>query len=125
MFTDELRARTRDSMERILRGVTEAHGASYELDYTVGFDPVVNDPALAALVREVVGPEQLTHVDPIMGGDDFSAYLGAVPGVYFFVGAGGSGAFPHHHPRFTIDEAAFPVGIETMSRSALAFLGSA
>jgi amidohydrolase len=123
MFSDELRARTRESMERILQGVTQAHGASYELDYTVGYDPVVNDPALAARVREVVGPEQLTRLDPIMGGDDFSAYQRVVPGVYFFVGAGGKGAFPHHHARFAIDEAAFPIGIDALSRTALAFLG--
>jgi amidohydrolase len=58
-----------------------------------------------------------------MGGDDFSAYQRVVPGVYFFVGAGGKGAFPHHHPRFTIDERAFPIGIDALSRTALAFLG--
>jgi amidohydrolase len=122
MFSEELRARTRESMARILGGVTAAHGAGYELDYTVGYDPVVNDPELAALVREVVAPERLVQLDPIMGGDDFSAYLREVPGVYFFVGAGASGAFPHHHPRFTIDERAFPLGIDTMSRTALSFL---
>jgi amidohydrolase len=102
--------------------VTQAHGASYELDYTIGYDPVVNDPALAGLVREVVGPEQLAQVDPIMGGDDFSAYQRVVPGVYFFVGAGGKGAFPHHHPRFTIDEAAIRPGIAVFVRTALDYL---
>ncbi len=46
-----------------------------------------------------------------MGGEDFSAYLEKAPGAFFFVGAGGEGAFPHHHPRFTLDEAAFRPGI--------------
>jgi amidohydrolase len=46
-------------------------------------------------------------VDPIMGGDDFSTYQREAPGVYFMVGARSEEAgatFPHHHPRFTIDE---------------------
>ena len=43
-----------------------------------------------------------------MGGDDFSAYLEHAPGCYAFVGAGGE--FPHHHPRFVIDERALAIG---------------
>jgi amidohydrolase len=43
-----------------------------------------------------------------MGGDDFSAYLAEAPGCYAFVGAGGE--FPHHHPRFVIDERALAIG---------------
>ena len=43
-----------------------------------------------------------------MGGDDFSAYLGEAPGCYAFIGAGGE--FPHHHPRFVIDERALAIG---------------
>ena len=34
---------------------------------------------------------------------------GVLEGVDAVVGAGGEGAFPHHHPRFTIDERALPV----------------
>jgi hypothetical protein len=42
--------------------------------------------------------------------EDFSAYLRAAPACFFLVGAGSENAFPHHHPRFTIDdEAALPV----------------
>jgi len=61
---------------------------------------------------------------PCMAGEDFSAYLRAAPGCFFFVGAGHDGAFPHHHPRFTIDEGALPVAIETMTRAALQFLNA-
>ena len=43
-----------------------------------------------------------------MGGDDFSAYLAEAPGCYAFIGAGGE--FPHHHPRFVIDERALAIG---------------
>jgi metal-dependent amidase/aminoacylase/carboxypeptidase family protein len=52
------------------------------------------------------------------------AYQRVAPGCFFFVGAGEKGAFPHHHPRFTIDESALAVGIDTLTRTTLRFLGA-
>ena len=43
-----------------------------------------------------------------MGGDDFSAFQAEAPGCYAFIGAGGE--YPHHHPRFVIDERALAIG---------------
>jgi amidohydrolase len=119
--TDELRRRTREAMEVVLAGVSAAHGATFEFEYVEGYASVVNDPVLSALVREVAG-ERVVERQPLMAGEDFSAYLEAAPGCFFFVGAGGEEAFPHHHPRFTIDERALPVGIEMLTRTALRFL---
>lgn len=31
--------------------------------------------------------------------------------------AGNKDAFPHHHPRFTINERALPIGIDTFTRT--------
>ena len=121
-YRQEVRERTRDTIERILNGVTAAHGGDYELDYTFGYDPVVNDLELAALIRDAVGLDRVVDYDPIMGGEDFSAYLRAAPGCFVFVGAGGEGAYPHHHPRFTIDELALPVAVETLLQTALRYL---
>lgn len=50
--------------------------------------------------------------------EDFSYYVQKVPGVYFFTGSSTDDPntqFPHHHPRFNIDERA-------MKNSAKAFL---
>jgi amidohydrolase len=123
-YRRELREQTRDAIERILSGIASAHNASYQLHYTVGYDPVVNDPGIAALVRDAAGADRLVDFEPLMAGEDFSAYLRAAPGCFFFVGAGHDGAFPHHHPRFTIDERALPVAIETLTRAALRFLNA-
>jgi amidohydrolase len=63
-----------------------------------------------------------------MGGDDFSALQEQAPGCYFFVGAGSeeSGAvWPHHHPRFRIDERALAVGTRAHVEIALRALGGA
>jgi amidohydrolase len=112
-FSTEARERTRTAIERIVAGVTQAHAAAYRLEYVEGYLPVDNDPELAARVaaaaRRALGGDALTEIAPVMGGDDFSVYQREAPGVYFVVGARSeeTGAtFPHHHPRFTIDERA-------------------
>jgi len=94
-------------IDEIARGVCAAHGAEHELDFRFGYKPVVNEQRATELVREAVG-EQLVDIDPIMGGDDFSAFQAEAPGCYAFIGAGGE--FPHHHPRFVIDERALAIG---------------
>ncbi len=106
-FDAALRERMPELIEEIGNGVCAAHGAEFELDFTFGYKPVVNDERATGLVRDVVSDE-LFELDPIMGGDDFSAYLAEAPGCYAFVGAGGE--FPHHHPRFVIDERALAIG---------------
>jgi amidohydrolase len=113
-FDPAVRTRLRELVEEVVRGVCSAHGASYELDYVFGYDPVVNDERATELVRGVVADGMLAPLAPIMGGDDFSAYLAEAPGCYAFIGAGSeaSGAVhPHHHPRFRIDERALAVGV--------------
>jgi amidohydrolase len=118
-FDPEVRAAVRGEMERVLRGVTEVHRATYSFEYLEGYDPVLNDPDAAELVRAAVvaelGEGVLVDHSPIMAGDDFSAYLSRAPAVFFIVGAGQKGAAPHHHPRFTIDEGAFRNGSRSSS----------
>jgi amidohydrolase len=113
-FDPDVRKRLPELVEEVVRGVTSAHGADYELDYQFGYQPVVNDERATALVRDVIADGELTELAPIMGGDDFSAYLAEVPGCYAFIGAGDEDAgatFPHHHPRFRIDERALRTGV--------------
>jgi len=113
-FDRDVRERMPQLIEEVVRGVTSAHGAAYELDYTFGYQPVVNDEAATALVREAIAPDERADLAPIMGGDDFSAYLAEAPGCYAFIGAGDEDAgatFPHHHPRFRIDERALETGV--------------
>jgi amidohydrolase len=123
-FDPELRARMPVLVEDVARGITQAHGAAYELDYVMGYAPVVNDPGVTATVRDALG--DLVDMAPLMGGDDFSVYLTEAPGCYFFVGAGSEEAgatYPHHHPRFRIDERALAVGTDAHVRTALRVLG--
>jgi amidohydrolase len=113
----------------MIKGITEAHGATFEIAFERGYRPVVNDDALTARLRDVVartlGANVLTDMRPSMGGEDFSAYQQRVPGVFAFVGAGNVDAgiaYPHHHPRFQIDERALDVGLRYLAAATVDLL---
>ena len=106
-FDPDIRQRLPELIEATTNHVCAAHGAAAELDYQFGYKPVVNDAHATELVQHAIG-DRLADLDPIMGGDDFSAYLEHAPGCYAFIGAGGE--HPHHHPRFRIDERALAIG---------------
>ncbi len=128
-FTQESRERTRLTVERIVAGVTQAHGATYRLDYEQGYAPVVNDADAAELVKAAataeLGEDAVADQERIMAGEDFSAYQQVVPGVFFTAGARNEAigaSYPHHHPRFAIDEAALRNGIAVLARTAIDYL---
>ncbi len=124
-FDPELRQQAPKLMERIIRGVCEAHGASYTFAYDLGYRAVINTDwvadTLMDIARREVGDKAVVAV-PSMGGEDFSAYLTKAPGAYFNVGSGNTAQqsdFPHHHPRFTIDEDALMTGVVMLHEAAV------
>ena len=128
-FDSALRERIPQLMERIIKGVCDAHGARYELSIERGYRPVVNDPATCERLEQVVtqtfGRDVLLSTRPTMGGEDFSAYLQKAPGVFAFVGAGNVAEdilYPHHHPRFNIDEASLDIGLRYLTAATLDLL---
>jgi amidohydrolase len=127
-FEGEVREQTRAAIEQTIAGIVAAHGAGYELDYVYGYDAGINDAQVSDLVARCVGlvhGTELVQMEPLPAGDDMTYFLQAAPGAYFFVGTRSDEAgstYPHHHPRFTIDERSLPHGAETLVRTALAAL---
>ncbi|MBF2029814.1 MAG: amidohydrolase [Oscillatoriales cyanobacterium C42_A2020_001] len=111
-------------MEQIIKGICEAHGATYEFKYWELYPPVMNDGAIANLVRSVAedvveSPLGMVPECQTMGGEDMSFFLQEVPGCYFFLGSANAVkglAYPHHHPRFDFDETALGMGVEIFVR---------
>jgi amidohydrolase len=62
-----------------------------------------------------------------MGAEDFSWYQQQVPGCFMFIGIGNKEkgvSYPHHHPKFDMDEQALSYGVEVMAEAALRLLKS-
>lgn len=117
---------TRDMLERrigeLASGIAEAMGGKADVVYTRGYPATVNDEEMSNLVREaargIVGEENVQIADPKMGAEDFSYFLIERPGCFFFVGTKDDekdSGWPHHHPRFDIDEEGMTAGIATMA----------
>ncbi|PFH88074.1 M20 family metallopeptidase [Bacillus sp. AFS088145] len=118
-FNANLRKSVPELMERVIKGITEAHGAKYKFDYEFGYRPVINDEqitkAIEETILEVFDEKTLDLMKPNMGGEDFSAFQQKAPGTFFYVGAGNKEkdiTYPHHHARFTIDEDALEIGVK-------------
>lgn len=123
-FDPKLRERAPQWMERIIGGICEAHGASYTFSYEPGYRAVINTDWVADVLTEIarreVGDKAVEAV-PSMGGEDFSAYLTKAPGAYFNLGSGNTALeshYPHHHPRFTMDEDALMTGVVMLYEAA-------
>jgi len=128
---EEVRERLPELMERVAKGVAEAHGASCSFEYHRGPDPVVNDEEVARVVeetaRDLFGEEAVEAPSPSMGGEDFSAYQWAAATAFFLVGARNEEkgiTHPNHHPRFDIDEDALPIGAKMFVHAAMRLLGA-
>jgi len=128
-FDATLRESVPALMERVVKGITDAHGATYTFKYEFGYRPVINDAEVTEKIRETVlevfGEEALEMLRPNMGGEDFSAFQQKAPGTFFYVGAGNPAkgiTYPHHHPRFTIDEDALEKGVKMFVHAAFKLL---
>ncbi|MFC7393157.1 M20 family metallopeptidase [Scopulibacillus cellulosilyticus] len=120
-FNPEIRNNAPKLMKKIIKGVTEAHGASYELDYQFGYASVNNDEnvtrKMEEMIEEVFGKDYIEYPPAAMGGEDFSAFLTKAPGCFIPVGAGNKEkgiTAPHHHPKFTVDEDSLEDGVKIL-----------
>ena len=112
-LNNELRQELPQKIEKIIRGITEPYGATYELDYYLGYPVTVNDPGVTETVRRaaisVLGGDKVrVAARASMGGEDYAYFLNKVPGTYIRIGTRNpeKGICQEmHHPRFDIDEA--------------------
>jgi amidohydrolase len=116
-------------VREICEGVAAALGCHAEVTITPITLAVDNDPGLseriAAIAAEVVGAENVQRDVRTMGSEDMAYLMDDIPGCYFFVGSANAGKgmdYPHHNPRFDIDEDALVIGAELLASAAASFV---
>jgi amidohydrolase len=124
-FVPEVRELLHQRIRELAAGVAASFGASAEVTITFGVDPTVNAPEPTEVMRKavaaVIGDAQIDANFRTTGAEDFSAVLARVPGSYFFIGSCSAEAngFPHHNPRFDIDERCLPQGVAILCDAAV------
>jgi carboxypeptidase Ss1 len=113
----ELRDKMPILLEETIRGITSLNNATYQFEYLKGHPPLNNPQAQVDFIRDKIialfGAESVEHIDPKMGGEDFSYYLEKIPGAYVFLGSGNleKGVNqPLHSSRFLLDEDVLSMG---------------
>lgn len=121
-YTNPIRETMIRRTEEILAGVCSAFGATYEFDHQTSCPPLVNDPGVAAYVRQQAeayfGPKNILSAAS-MGAEDMGVFLEQRPGCYFWLGARNEPrgiAGRHHDSGFVIDEDALLLGVEFGTR---------
>lgn len=125
-FSQEVRELLHRRIHEVATGMAVALGARAEVNIRLGVDPTVNAAAPTGVVHEaaaaVLGADQINTTYRTTGGEDFSAVLAAVPGNFFFLGARNDERelnYPHHNPRFDIDESCLPLGVAILCDAAV------
>ena len=111
-----------DWLQDRVKSMAAQVAAANDCEATIGFPgnvypPTVNNAAVwntvQAIAGELLGPDAVHEVPPVMGGEDFAFYTEQVPGC--FVGLGirnveSDCTHNVHHPLFKVDEDALPIG---------------
>ncbi|HET8844475.1 MAG TPA: amidohydrolase [Ktedonobacteraceae bacterium] len=130
-YSQEHREKLIRRIRELSQGIASAMNATCEVDVFDGCPACVNDPSMTSVVQRAaeaaVGAGSVDTGEEVMttGSDDMGYFLGMVPGCYFIVGAKNpekEANYPHHHPRFNIDEDSMPIAAEVLVRTALEYL---
>lgn len=97
-----------------------------KVEFTYGPPPLINDKGMTEKLRkameDILGADLVHEVaEPTMGGEDMAFFQEKVPGSFFFLPAtfGDERDYPHHNPKFDLNEDVFWIGPAVMVRFAI------
>lgn len=119
-----------NAMRRIIDGTAETFGAKAKLDFKWMTIPVINDneklnTIAQNAVKKLYGEDGLGHLDTMMGSEDFSFYMGEVPGVFSFLGSRDTEKgyiYTNHQEQYTVDEGLLKRGAAVYAQFAFDYL---
>jgi amidohydrolase len=128
-FRSDMSKQAEERLRAILKGVTEAAGATGEVTlYERGAPATINDVELTRAtvpaLERAAGAGRVKRIPPAMGSEDFSFFANEVPGFFFRLGQvkPGTTSGDHHTPTFLADDGSVPVGIKVMSYALFDYL---
>ena len=129
LFREETREMVKRRIQEVADGVSSAMGCSAHVDFGLGIGAVVNDAEVIARARDVFA-NYADSVDvlekPWMASEDVGLFMRRSPSAFLLVGSANHEReldYPHHHPRFDIDENVLPLSVGLMSALIADYLG--
>lgn len=128
-LNEDIRKNFPQWIESVVGGVCQGMGADYKFKYSWGYPSLHNDAEFAdffqTVAEDLLGPDQVHQLpEPTMGGEDMAYFLQKAPGIFFCLGIAGKDGipYPHHNPRFDIDESALWTGSALLAEAAQRWL---
>ena len=119
-LTLESRKHIQDRFTQICEGVAHAMRGSATVEIVGAHPPLINNREITEKLRTgaaaILGGDQVHEIhEPSMGGEDMAAFLEKVPGTFFYLPTtyGDERDFPHHHPKFNLNEDVLWIGAAT------------
>ncbi|UCZ53447.1 amidohydrolase [Bacillus shivajii] len=110
-YNDEVRRNIEIALRRVATSTCEGTGAKANIEFFGDCPSIYNDSKETDRVKEmatlIFDEGKVVEAEPLMGSEDYSLYQQHVPGVYFIVGGENrdiNAVYPHHHPKFNVDE---------------------
>lgn len=113
-FSDEVYEKLVERVEETVKNIAAGYGCEGIVEFNHMYRVVDNDPALVQALEEACGENYMT-TPPYMLSEDFSFFQQAVPGLFFFLGAGNpEKGFTHplHSADFDFDEKILCHGVD-------------
>ncbi|MFC5590015.1 M20 family metallopeptidase [Sporosarcina soli] len=109
---------------QLTESICASFGAKGHYHFIEGTPPLYNHPEACefakGIIQQTFGEDVFMPLNPVMGAEDYAYYLKEKTGAFINVGMQSEiSAYPHHHPKFDLDEKAIPAGIELMIQLAL------
>ncbi len=128
-FDPEVRSKVLERFRNIVARTAEAMNCEAEIQITPLTPAVINNGQVSERVLKIAGntlPQSNLETNfQTMGSEDMAFILKEIPGCFIFVGSSNSDqdlVYPHHHPRFDIDEMALSHGAALLTAAALDYL---
>jgi amidohydrolase len=114
----------RQKTTQLTDSICTSFGAKGHYHFIEGTPPLYNHPEACEFAKEIIqktfGDDVFLPFDPVLVAEDYSFYLKEKTGAFINVGMQSEKSqYPHHHPKFDIDEEAIPTAIELMIQLAL------
>lgn len=126
---------TQEVVETQLRtfaeGLEKSYGVKCIFEYHNDYPVLYNHPEVTNQVRRALEEASIEEVEavletpPLPPSEDFAYYLEKIPGCFFYVGAlpeSGEG-YPHHHPKFDINEKSLIICAKAMAAVVVSYCG--
>ncbi|MCY3799339.1 MAG: M20 family metallopeptidase [Chloroflexi bacterium] len=121
LFRESTRELIKTRMREVAEGVASGMGCRADVNFGLGIGPVINDAAVTERARRVMNAigENVALVEQAwMASEDVGLFMQRNPSAYLLVGSANHERqldYPHHHPRFDIDEDVLPLSVGLMS----------